>query len=549
MTVWADGVPYIPSQTVYGMFSMLRSTLAAGQTLPLETGERPGLLIVVEGRGAVADRRLLLEAGDSWLLEPHARVELEIVAGGRRLCCYFLVICSMSASGVAIDALSPGGAAYWSGPRRIKPTAGFLREVDALYTAAEQGGAWLQQFKLQLQFQSLLYRLLAWDVPRESEQDSLGAVRDSIAFLQAHYDEAITVAQLAGRLNLSSRQYTRLFKKLTGKTPIEFLNEYRINRSREMLLQSNVPSHHISSKIGMKDVTYFNRRFKQLVGCSPKAYVRKRDLDTRIVTLHYAGEMLALGMLPLASLENGLRQLQPGAPAIDSIGYDSCRNDRVNALRPDLIIASDFVNRQELAALGDAAPVIIIPWDQNAFDRLHSVARVLGKEREAEQWQKRYLRRRHAVHRACRGLPHCTESAAIVRLESDRAWVHAARFFPTFYEVIGFRPTPLMTVTTEADPAIRRTQVPLHRIEEMEADRLYIVEDDGPAFASNMERLCQTDGWERISAVRKRHVYKLAQCGISNSAYTLEWQLRAVSRLIDPRRTGLRSEALVTPLL
>lgn len=530
MTDKAGGLKHLPSRPSYTMLSMEHLHLPSeGRQLDTAWGET-GLLIIEKGRGKLTDQLMLLEPGDSLLVD--STITLELESDCEPLYGYFLRFCSLPSSSKT-DEGCPLAAACRH-PIRIKPTANYLKEIKSLYTSIEHCETPLQQFKLQLQFQSILYELYRIGTAMAPEHNSMAAVRKSIAYLQQHYDEEHTVAQLASQLNLSSRQYTRLFKRLTGKSPIEFLNEYRINRSKELLLQKDEPSHHISCQIGMRDVTYFNRRFKQRVGCSPKEYVRQRHLDSRIVTPHYAGEILALGMLPIGALETTLNQLQPDAPTIQSIGYDSCQFDQVKALQPDLILASDFTDRKELMALGELAPVIVIPWDMDAFDRLHSVARVLGKEAEAEQWRERYRTKRQAARLSYQQVSHAAETAAIVRVEEDRAWVFASRFFPTFYDVIGFRPTPLMQQTTEADPNLRRVAVPLHRLEQLEADRLYMVDYDRTVFMRLFEGLQRTSSWNMLSAVRKRQVYRLNLAGISNSAYTLEWQLGKVSCLIEP---------------
>ncbi len=532
MTEEAGSLRHIPSGTAYHMQSIEHVQLAAEGRQRYAANEGTGLLIIEKGSGKIANPLLLVETGDTLLLQ--SEVVLELTAVDEPLCGYFILFRSLPSSNERDTVRQLADASCQ--PIRIKPTSKYLRNIKSLYTSIEDGLTPLQQFRLQLHFQSILYDLLATATATRSapERDSLAAVRHSIAYLQEHYDEEHTVAQLACQLNLSSRQYTRLFRKLTGKSPIEFLNEYRINRSKELLLLQDEPSHQISSQIGIRDVTYFNRRFKQRVGCSPKEYVRNRHLDSRIVTPHYAGEILALGMQPIGSLEVTLNQLQPDAPPIRSIGYDRCQLEHVKALQPDLILVSDFTDRQEIAALGELAPVIVIPWDMNAFDRLHRVARVLGKEKEAEQWYERYRMNAQSAHQQCQRLSPPEETAAIVRMEEDRAWVFASRFFPTFYDVIGFCPTPLMQRTTEVNPDLRRVSIPLHQIEQLDADRLYIVDYDSVTFTRLFEQWKQASGWHSLTAVRKQQVYRLNMRGISNSAYTLEWQLHLVSCLLNP---------------
>ncbi|EJL43988.1 helix-turn-helix domain-containing protein [Brevibacillus agri] len=146
----------------------------------------------------------------------------------------------------------------------------------------------LEQFKGQIAFQQLLCSLFEQTRTVE-EEDSAAAIERSIEYVHEHYAEELTVQQLARQANLSVRQFTRLFKRATGKSPIGYLTAYRINRSKEELLSGGELLHTISRNSGFKDTHYFNRRFKQIVGLPPKQYARFRGYDTKIVTLHYVG--------------------------------------------------------------------------------------------------------------------------------------------------------------------------------------------------------------------------------------------------------------------
>lgn len=534
MTEWIDGLREVQQLHSYYMKTIEKFSLSCNETICLNAAGSIGLLVIAEGQCKTVGGNLLITKGDSMFVSSSIELQKESDAHVVHGC--FIVF---SPAQLPVDAGSS-----LSIPRqwneiviRFKPFAQQLEELLTLYKQAETAAAMLEQFKLQLHFQALLCKLLEYNSIHESHPDSTSAVRQSIAFLHEHYAEEHTVAQLAGRINLSARQYTRLFKKITGKSPIDYLNDYRIKRSKELLLQTNEPTRQISSKIGMKDVTYFNRRFKHIVGCSPREYVRKRHLDSKIVTMHYAGEMLALGMKPLGSLEVTLNQLQDTA-LISSIGYDTCQLDKLEALQPDLIIASDFMSRKELLELENFAPVVVIPWDVQSFDRLQRVARLLGKEKQAENWHKRYMSKKIEAQQRCRAKLKKGETAAILGVKDGTVWVYASRFFPTFYEVIGFQPSHFMNKTTEAYSEQRRVAVSLEDIEQLEADRLYIVEEMDPDFEQGLEQLQQAAGWNSLTAVQKNRVYVIPHCGISNSAYTLEWQLDMVDHLIDPPQSS-----------
>ena len=78
--------------------------------------------------------------------------------------------------------------------------------------------------------------------------------------------------QLARELGMSYSTFRRGFKRQTGATPVQFQNEIRINRARELLESTDLSVSEISAQTGFETVYYFCRVFKQRAGLTPKAY-------------------------------------------------------------------------------------------------------------------------------------------------------------------------------------------------------------------------------------------------------------------------------------
>ncbi|GBF74449.1 hypothetical protein PA598K_02794 [Paenibacillus sp. 598K] len=399
-----------------------------------------------------------------------------------------------------------------------------------------------------LLLQQLLYALLEQEPETEPETegsrrddaesdriDSLQAVERSIAALHERYTESNTVIELARRASLSVRQYTRLFKQLTGVTPGRYISDYRIKRSQEQLLLTDEPLERISRSIGIKDVHYFNRVFKQRTGTTPKGYVRARGSASRIVTMHYVGEILALGLRPLGALDRTLEQCRGPIEGIVSIGGDTVELDRLAALQPELILASDFMSREELQAMSRLAPVIVVPWDERPEARMQRIGRILGREREAGSWIDSYTRRKQEAARLSASLlPPGGATAAVLRIDEGQLWVHASRFFPTFYEVIGFRPSLLMEQELEGSAETRRVAVTAEELERAAADRLYIIVNPDPSFGGWLDALRASPSWTRLEEAAKGGVYYLRMQGIAYDAFTLLWQLDRIDELLGP---------------
>lgn len=93
-------------------------------------------------------------------------------------------------------------------------------------------------------------------------------------YMHAHYRERITVEVLAGQCNLSPYRFIHNFKQFTGKSPIDYLIQIRINKAKELLIDSHLPVSEIAEITGYENPLYFSRLFHKNTGVPPTAYRR-----------------------------------------------------------------------------------------------------------------------------------------------------------------------------------------------------------------------------------------------------------------------------------
>lgn len=103
------------------------------------------------------------------------------------------------------------------------------------------------------------------------------AVQESIAKMRACYHKDISLLSCAEELNMNAKYLGRLFKKETGFTFHEYLNDIRIIRAKDLLFGTSVPVIEIALSCGYNTVTYFNRTFKQLTDISPSEFRKKHQ--------------------------------------------------------------------------------------------------------------------------------------------------------------------------------------------------------------------------------------------------------------------------------
>lgn len=98
------------------------------------------------------------------------------------------------------------------------------------------------------------------------------AIFNAIQYIDSHYAEDITVEDAARVCMLSQSYFSYLFKNITMKTFIEYLNGLRISKAMEYLRNSNDRVLDICYKVGFNNVNHFNRLFRQVTNLSPLQY-------------------------------------------------------------------------------------------------------------------------------------------------------------------------------------------------------------------------------------------------------------------------------------
>ena len=115
-------------------------------------------------------------------------------------------------------------------------------------------------------------------VPASSLGQSEGEVLKSspvypaIAYLQDHRQELVAMGDMAQLCHLSPSYFSRLFRRETGETFINYMNRQKVQWAKEMLKNSNTPVSQIAADLGYMDSSYFINVFKKFEGTTPLAY-------------------------------------------------------------------------------------------------------------------------------------------------------------------------------------------------------------------------------------------------------------------------------------
>ena len=108
--------------------------------------------------------------------------------------------------------------------------------------------------------------------PEKADDYRVQIIKSSLEFIRKHYQERIYIRDLAGNASMNEQYFCRFFKKILGKSPITYINEYRIKQAIILLQTTDSPVMDICLDCGFNNLGNFLREFKKDTGFTPLQY-------------------------------------------------------------------------------------------------------------------------------------------------------------------------------------------------------------------------------------------------------------------------------------
>lgn len=90
--------------------------------------------------------------------------------------------------------------------------------------------------------------------------------------IHEHYAEPLAINELAAEVGMSRSQFGRLFRKLFGQSPRDYLSSVRVNAAAHLLNETDLKTTDIALQTGFYDHSHFSRAFKAIMSLSPREY-------------------------------------------------------------------------------------------------------------------------------------------------------------------------------------------------------------------------------------------------------------------------------------
>ncbi len=111
-------------------------------------------------------------------------------------------------------------------------------------------------------------------VRRRVEQDR---IKSMLHYVQTHFDEAVTLEQIAAAASISPREADRCFRRQLGASPFGYLQDYRLERAAELLRESDLPGTDLALRCGFGSAGDVGKLFRARYGCTPTAFRGAND--------------------------------------------------------------------------------------------------------------------------------------------------------------------------------------------------------------------------------------------------------------------------------
>ncbi|MBY0203411.1 ABC transporter substrate-binding protein [Paenibacillus cucumis (ex Kampfer et al. 2016)] len=367
---------------------------------------------------------------------------------------------------------------------------------------------------LNVGFQRWMERIITRYTTKGTDTNSESRLTRTIQYIDECYRDEITVHKLANMAGVRPKLYTTMFKQRTGQKPLDYINHVRIQHAKDWLRKTDEPLRDIASRVGFKDEYYFNRRFRQITGLSPRQY--DRSIQQQTLVQDWLGHDVRIPANPERVIYYGdtagdLRVLD--IHLIEDEEYNAgtpINVEKTIRLKPDLIII-DSEDEHQYEQLTRIAPTLAYNSHAPLHERLTRVGDWFGRQKQAERWLSSYEERTLQMWEKINKIIHLGETASVL------TYHRGARLFvmgniglaPLLYHPFGFRPVHKVQEALAAGRAYK--EISADTVQEYAGDHLFLMLPQEPDARQATEKLIQSPEWRALTAVRQGRVYPLEE--------------------------------------
>jgi len=140
-------------------------------------------------------------------------------------------------------------------------------------------GALGYEFEILSGIYKVMYQVFS-DITYKKIKNKNSIIYKGILYLENHYLENVTVAQLASICNTSEGNFRRLFRKYKKMPPVTYRNYLRIKKALVLIETGEYNVSEAAQAVNIDDICYFHKMFRSFFGCTPKQYLKSEKSNS-----------------------------------------------------------------------------------------------------------------------------------------------------------------------------------------------------------------------------------------------------------------------------
>jgi len=97
-------------------------------------------------------------------------------------------------------------------------------------------------------------------------------VEFALQYFHSNYQSSVSIGELTELLGISQPYFFRIFKAATGKSPKQYLGDFRLLQAKKLLSETSLPVGQVAASVGYPDALAFSKFFALRQGISPQKY-------------------------------------------------------------------------------------------------------------------------------------------------------------------------------------------------------------------------------------------------------------------------------------
>ena len=157
-----------------------------------------------------------------------------------------------------------------------------LHHFESLYALLSNGYASANLVALSTSLANFLGQIaIHRRTPGTANPTTIDQVQRTIPFMRQHLTSDVTIRELAKVASLSIPHYSAMFKNLTGCSPKAFYLQLKMQKALRILETTNASVKDVAAHLGLQDPYYFSRLFKKIIGKTPSACRQAREKNLK----------------------------------------------------------------------------------------------------------------------------------------------------------------------------------------------------------------------------------------------------------------------------